>query len=195
MRKLSYVLLVLALMLPLAIPFAPALAQESATVVAALETYNANLPAGYGNVSVADLSVEMIEKPNLVLLDVRQPQEYAEAHIPGAFNIPLRELARREVAQTLERSAKAAEPETGASRLAAGRLILQGRTSPLQASAGPRFRDARGRLPSCDATRSVERPHPRPLSRLAGEGRWAVRLRSDTACAARAGASGWPRRR
>jgi len=94
MRKLSYVLLVLALMLPLAIPFAPALAQESATVVAALETYNANLPAGYGNVSVADLSVEMIEKPNLVLLDVRQPEEYAEAHIPGAFNIPLRELAQ-----------------------------------------------------------------------------------------------------
>jgi len=94
MRKLSYLLLVLALALPLALPFAPALAQESATVVAALETYNENLPAGYGNISVADLSVEMIDKPDLVLVDVRQPEEYAEAHIPGAFNIPLRELAQ-----------------------------------------------------------------------------------------------------
>ncbi|MBK9517907.1 MAG: universal stress protein [Anaeromyxobacter sp.] len=36
----------------------------------------------------------------------------------------LRELALREVAQTLERTARAAEPETGSSRLAAGRLLV-----------------------------------------------------------------------
>jgi len=94
MRKLSYLLLVLTLAAPLALPLAPALAQESATVQAALEAYVENLPAGYGNISVADLSVEMLEKPDLVLVDVRQPAEYAESHIPGAFNIPLRDLAK-----------------------------------------------------------------------------------------------------
>jgi len=36
----------------------------------------------------------------------------------------LRELALREVAQTLERTARAAEPETGSSHLAAGRLLV-----------------------------------------------------------------------
>jgi len=29
------------------------------------------------------------------LLDVRQPQEYAEGHLPGAMLIPLRELQAR----------------------------------------------------------------------------------------------------
>lgn len=47
-----------------------------------------------------------------------------EHFFKGGNLATLRELALREVAQTLERSAKAAEPETGASRLAAGRLMV-----------------------------------------------------------------------
>jgi rhodanese-related sulfurtransferase len=92
MRKLSYLILVLALVLPLAVPFA-ALAQED-PVLASLEAYNANLPAGYGNISVADLAITLIDNPDLVLVDVRQPEEYAESHIPGAVDIPLRDLAK-----------------------------------------------------------------------------------------------------
>ncbi len=34
-------------------------------------------------------------KPKPYLLDVRQPDEYAQAHIPGATLIPLGELSRR----------------------------------------------------------------------------------------------------
>ncbi len=93
MRKFTLFALILALILPLALPFAPVAAQEN-IVEARLEAYNASLPPAYGNVSVDDLSVEMIEKPDLLILDVRQPEEYAEGHLPGAINIPLRDLAK-----------------------------------------------------------------------------------------------------
>ncbi len=93
MRKVSFIVLILALVLPLAIPLAPAAAQEN-VVLERLEAYNANLPAGYGNITVGDLSVEMIENPDLFIVDVRQPEEYAAGHLPGAINIPLRDLAK-----------------------------------------------------------------------------------------------------
>ncbi|MBN1964443.1 MAG: rhodanese-like domain-containing protein [Anaerolineae bacterium] len=94
MRKLSYLILVLALVLPLALPFAPALAQEGSAVQARLEEYDANLPAGFGLVSVQDLGAELVDNPNIVLVDVRQPEEYEPGHIMGALNIPLRDLAK-----------------------------------------------------------------------------------------------------
>ncbi|GAB4411238.1 MAG: hypothetical protein Kow00106_05390 [Anaerolineae bacterium] len=93
MRKFTLLALILALMLPLALPFAPVAAQEN-VVEARLQAYNASLPPAYGNVSVDDLSVEMIENPDLLIVDVRQPEEYAEGHLPGAINIPLRDLAK-----------------------------------------------------------------------------------------------------
>lgn len=92
MRKFAYLLLVLTLVLPLALPFGAALAQESTAVLDALQAYNENLPPGFGNIQVADLSVEILENPDLVLIDVRQPDDYAEAHIEGAINIPITEL-------------------------------------------------------------------------------------------------------
>lgn len=94
MRKFAYLLLVLTLVLPLALPFGAALAQESTAVLDALQAYNDNLPPGFGNIQVADLSVEILENPDLVLIDVRQPDDYAEAHIEGAINIPIREVAK-----------------------------------------------------------------------------------------------------
>lgn len=93
MRKFSYLMLVLALVLPLSIPFAAVTAQEE-VVVDALVDYNENLPDGYGNVTVADLAVELIDNPDLLLVDVRSAEDYAEGHLLGAINIPLRELAQ-----------------------------------------------------------------------------------------------------
>lgn len=94
MRKLAYWLLVLTMVLPLALPFGLALAQEDTAVLDALQTYNDNLPPAYGNVSVADLSVELLENPDLTLIDVRQPEDYAAGHIEGAINIPIREVGK-----------------------------------------------------------------------------------------------------
>ncbi|HEX3049926.1 MAG TPA: rhodanese-like domain-containing protein [Aggregatilineaceae bacterium] len=94
MRKLISFLFVLALIVPLALPFVPVLAQDGTAVVARLEEYNANLPSGYGTVSITDLSAELVDNPGIVLLDVRQPEEYAEGHIAGAFNVPIRDVAK-----------------------------------------------------------------------------------------------------
>ncbi|HWC73944.1 MAG TPA: molybdopterin-synthase adenylyltransferase MoeB [Gemmatimonadales bacterium] len=46
-------------------------------------------------ISAQDLYRERGRKPNLVLLDVREPREIEIAHIDGARYIPLRELPRR----------------------------------------------------------------------------------------------------
>lgn len=94
MRKLAYWLLVLTLVLPLALPFGLALAQEDTAVLDALQTYNDNLPPAFGNVPVADLSVELLDNPDLTLIDVRQPEDYAAGHIEGAINIPIREVGK-----------------------------------------------------------------------------------------------------
>lgn len=35
------------------------------------------------------------EKPNVTIIDVREPQEYEQGHIPGAINIPYRDIEQR----------------------------------------------------------------------------------------------------
>jgi rhodanese-related sulfurtransferase len=49
--------------------------------------------ATYKNVSVQELS--SAKEPNYILLDVRQPEEYDEAHVANSVLIPLGELALR----------------------------------------------------------------------------------------------------
>jgi rhodanese-related sulfurtransferase len=91
MRKFTVLLLILAMVFPLAIPM---VAAQGNGVQARLEDYDAHLPKGYGNISVVDLSTLLIDYPDVTLVDVRQPEEYADGHIAGAVNIPLRELAQ-----------------------------------------------------------------------------------------------------
>ncbi|MBE2272081.1 MAG: rhodanese-like domain-containing protein, partial [Anaerolinea sp.] len=67
-------------------------AQEEA-VMERLVEYGANLPAGYGMLSVEDLNAALVEQ-EIVLLDVREVGEYAEGHIEGAFNVPVRTVAQ-----------------------------------------------------------------------------------------------------
>lgn len=88
MKKLTLLLLIAVM----ALMWAPTLAQTD-SITAALETYNQNLPAGYGAVSAEDVGTALIER-ELVLLDVREVNEYAEGHIEGSFNVPIRELGK-----------------------------------------------------------------------------------------------------
>lgn len=48
----------------------------------------------YTNISV-DEATNMIEKGNVVILDVRTEEEYASGHIPGAMLLPLQQLQER----------------------------------------------------------------------------------------------------
>lgn len=88
MRKL----LILILVTLMAIPFIPVTAQEDA-VVARLEEYGANLPKGYGVISVEDLIVKLAEGEPF-LLDVREIDEYTAGHLEDSINVPLRTLGQ-----------------------------------------------------------------------------------------------------
>ncbi|MFD1039439.1 rhodanese-like domain-containing protein [Virgibacillus byunsanensis] len=46
------------------------------------------------NLSLPDLKMKM-DKGEVLLLDVRPKEEYAEAHIPGAVSIPMEELEEK----------------------------------------------------------------------------------------------------
>lgn len=50
-------------------------------------------PPGHKDVSVHDLARSLETAP--VIVDVREPWEYAEGHVPGAILIPLGQLAAR----------------------------------------------------------------------------------------------------
>lgn len=50
---------------------------------------------GYGDVSVDRARELILEKPALVILDVRTDSEFREGHIEGAVNIPVGELGGR----------------------------------------------------------------------------------------------------
>jgi phage shock protein E len=51
--------------------------------------------AGPVNVSAAEAKALMARTPRLVLVDVRTPEEYRQAHLAGAKLIPLSELETR----------------------------------------------------------------------------------------------------
>lgn len=50
---------------------------------------------GLATAETVDLSVVAMRSPESVLIDVREPEEYAHGHVPGAINIPQAELATR----------------------------------------------------------------------------------------------------
>ena len=59
----------------------------------AMEYYFKNIPQHWNLVNSNEM-LEIIAKENkdILILDVRQPDEYKEGHIPGAINLPVREL-------------------------------------------------------------------------------------------------------
>jgi rhodanese-related sulfurtransferase len=62
-------------------------------LVAAVYEYESTIPEGWMNVGDVVAFKDAVEVSGALVIDVRQPSEYEEGHIPGAVNIPLRELA------------------------------------------------------------------------------------------------------
>ena len=61
-------------------------------VVTVVSEYLAGIPEGYMNVGKIEDFKAALENTSPVVIDVREAGEYAEGHIPGAINIPLRTL-------------------------------------------------------------------------------------------------------
>jgi rhodanese-related sulfurtransferase len=62
-------------------------------LVAAVGEYESNIPDGWMAVSDITAFKDAVANGNALLIDVREPSEYEEGHLPGAVNIPLRTLA------------------------------------------------------------------------------------------------------
>lgn len=61
-------------------------------LVAAVHESASTLPEGWLNVGDTDAFKEAMSVEGTVLVDVREESEFAEGHIPGAINIPIRTL-------------------------------------------------------------------------------------------------------
>lgn len=55
--------------------------------------------AGYTQVSSEKAAQLMEDYDDEIVLDVRTPEEYAEAHIPGAINVPNEEIGEESIAE------------------------------------------------------------------------------------------------
>ena len=64
-------------------------------VMAAFNTQDLFRSGNYGDVSVNEAWDLIQENPEMVILDVRTPSEYEDAHIESAINIPVEEIAGR----------------------------------------------------------------------------------------------------
>ncbi len=60
---------------------------------AAVADYATSLPADFNTEGDTEAFKEALKVEGAVLIDVREEEEYAEGHIPGAINIPLRTVA------------------------------------------------------------------------------------------------------
>ena len=74
---------------PVAQPVAPA-----TDVKAVAAAYLAGIPEGYNAITKVEGLKELMASGDPLLVDVREPAEYAEGHIAGSVNIPLRTLAQ-----------------------------------------------------------------------------------------------------
>jgi hydroxyacylglutathione hydrolase len=60
------------------------------------EVARSGLAAGtVPNVAPPELAGRLRREPELVVLDVREPAEWADGHVPGARHVPMREVPRR----------------------------------------------------------------------------------------------------
>ena len=76
------------------VPTEPAAAEPATDVVAAVDAYLSAIPEGYMNVGTLDAFKEMVASADPLIIDVREESDYAEGHIGGAINIPIRTLAQ-----------------------------------------------------------------------------------------------------
>jgi rhodanese-related sulfurtransferase len=61
----------------------------------AIEGYFMNAPSDWNTVTADRLKQELAVHGRILVLDVREPDEFASGHIAGAVNVPVRQLPAR----------------------------------------------------------------------------------------------------
>jgi rhodanese-related sulfurtransferase len=59
----------------------------------AIDNFLTSLPRDYYTITNTEALKSIVKRDNPLLIDVRQPSEYASGHIPNAINIPLQTLS------------------------------------------------------------------------------------------------------
>ena len=67
--------------------------EVNAELLAAVDEFLSNIPEGYYALGAVDKMKEAMDA-GAVVVDVREESEYADGHIPGAIDIPIRTLAQ-----------------------------------------------------------------------------------------------------
>ncbi len=65
---------------------------EALNLESGVDNFLALMPAGYYTIADFKGLKSLLDKPQTVLVDVRESSEYRSGHIPNAINIPLRTL-------------------------------------------------------------------------------------------------------
>ncbi|MCC6166619.1 MAG: hypothetical protein IT329_05265, partial [Caldilineaceae bacterium] len=73
---------------------APAAEAGAADIQTVVGDYLAAIPEGYMSVGQLDAFKAILDTGEAVIVDVREESEYAEGHVEGAINIPIRTLAQ-----------------------------------------------------------------------------------------------------
>lgn len=89
MKKFAIVLAVLVALAAAA----PTLAQVPA-VQEALFSYLVNIPADFNSIAAPALKARLDAGEKPFILDVREENEFAAGHIPGAVNVPIRVISK-----------------------------------------------------------------------------------------------------
>ena len=64
-------------------------------ICSAMENYMMNAPSDWNTITVEEVKKEIASQKNILILDVRERDEFAAGHIQGAINISVRELPDR----------------------------------------------------------------------------------------------------
>lgn len=89
-KRVGLLPVVLLLVLSLAAPVWAAAPGLEALV----DQYLSSISSEFDTISETALWKKIQDKENLLVVDVREPAEYAVGHIQGAINIPIRELGK-----------------------------------------------------------------------------------------------------
>jgi len=135
-RKLS--LVVLAAILIVASGVTASSAVENAAVWEAVAKYLETLPQGFNGIRGDALKAKLDSGEQVFLLDVREPNEFANGRIEGSVNVPVREVPKNLAKLPQDKNAQVVVVCASAVRsgYVTQALALQGYTNVKQLAAG-----------------------------------------------------------